>query len=325
MLPISLVGNCCWLICFSAWRKSAYRRSDLSFNCATSCFVFNCSFGQIYWSIVQRCASFSTGRLLFAQIDWSDCTTSRFLFNCSFGQIDWLIVQTTRFLFKCSCPSILVVHPRSSSVKQQTSPMPQYHGNLRSHSSCGSIHHWQVHFFSGQISCFDNVVSNLDGSSFGRSFFGPKKCHSEHRNIMEVLGVVWFDSLSISLSIPHWYGNLWSRLVLRLIIDKFLPVSVPIFSVSAVLCQPGCLFLSFCQFFIRTTFFNLDGSLFGLPFFIQETPPTPGTLQHPCEWGAVRRSTMSHEVTYVYFLFIYYLSKLHAWLMKVALFSCYRC
>lgn len=87
------VGNCCWLICFclSPYPPGGVTESsDLSVDCATSCFLFNCSFGQIHWSIVQRRSSFSIVRLV-RSIGW--LRNFALPFNCSLGQIYWLIVQ----------------------------------------------------------------------------------------------------------------------------------------------------------------------------------------------------------------------------------------
>lgn len=137
MLLISLVGNCCLLICFDVWRSPPID-------------------SQIFR--VPRRASFSNARLV-RSIDWL----------CNVARPSQLLV------------SILLVHLRPSLAKQQTSPISQHHGNLRSHPSCGSIHHWQDHFFLRPTFLFRQRCVNLDGSFFGRHF-RPNRCHSTQYN-----------------------------------------------------------------------------------------------------------------------------------------------
>lgn len=101
-----------------------------------------------------------------------DCATSRFLSIARLVRsIGWLCNAAHPFQLLLS---ILVVHPRSCLLKQQTSPVPQYHGDLRSHPSPCSIHHCKFISSSVPTFLFRRRCVKLDGSFLGRSFFGTR-------------------------------------------------------------------------------------------------------------------------------------------------------
>lgn len=140
------VGNCCWLICFYLSPYPPGGVTELLRSFAWLCNVrASFSIVRLVRFIGWLCNVALPFQLFVCSELLVECATSRFLSIARLVRsIGWLCNAAHPFQLLLS---ILVVHPRSCLLKQKTSPVPQYHGDLRSHPSPCPTHHWQVHFF----------------------------------------------------------------------------------------------------------------------------------------------------------------------------------
>lgn len=221
--------------------KSAYRQSDLS--CATSCFLFKCSFGQIYRLIVQRRSSFSVARVNLAG---SSSAISCQATNISNIATSWESEEPSILWFDPSLTRSFLPPAHFSVSTTLCQPgwfilrSPFFRPN-KCHSKHRNIMgvlgavlvRFIVHKF---ISSFSTMLYQPGWFILRSSLFRANK---RHRNIMKVYGAVLIrfivdNFINIAMlrgseepsfcSTHHWQVHSYLR---------------GDFSVSTVLCQPG--------------------------------------------------------------------------------------